>query len=323
MSILYISHKLEEIRTLCDNATVLRAGRVSGTARPRDETNAALARLMVGADLEQPLAKECTPGEVRLAVQDFSLAAREPFGTDLRGINIEVRAGEIIGIAGVSGNGQKELLAALSGESGGDHEGSITLCGVRIDALGAAARRELGLGFIPEERLGRGAVPAMSLADNALLTGFATGMVRHGLVDRGATRAAARATITQFKVKAGNERTAAERLSGGNLQKFIVGREIRLHPKVLLAAQPTWGVDVGAAQMIHRALLALRDAGAALLVISEELDELFILCDRIAVLSAGRLCAPQSRASLTVEAVGLLMTGAAAPMTAAAGALHA
>ncbi len=323
MSILYISHKLDEIRTLCDNATVLRAGRVSGTARPRDETNAALARLMVGADLDEPLAKECTPGEVRLSVQNFSLAASEPFGTDLRGVDLKLRAGEIIGIAGVSGNGQKELLAALSGESVGSHEGSITLCGRRIDALGPAARRELGLGFIPEERLGRGAVPAMSLADNTLLTGYAKDMVHRGLVDRRAARAAARATIAQFKVKAGSELTAAERLSGGNLQKFIVGREIRLQPKVLLAAQPTWGVDVGAAQMIHQALLVLRDAGAALLVISEELDELFSLCDRIAVLTAGRLSAPQPRASLTVEAVGLLMAGAGAPMPAAAGALHA
>jgi simple sugar transport system ATP-binding protein len=260
---------------------------------------------------------------VRLSVQNFSLAAREPFGTDLRGIDLELRAGEIIGIAGVSGNGQKELLAALSGESVGANEGSITLCGRRIDALGPAARRELGLGFIPEERLGRGAVPAMSLADNTLLTGYPKGMVHHGLVDRRASRAAARATIAQFKVKAGSELTAAERLSGGNLQKFIVGREIRLQPKVLLAAQPTWGVDVGAAQMIHQALLALRDAGAALLVISEELDELFTLCDRIAVLTGGRLSAAQPRASLTVEAVGLLMAGAGPPMPAAVGALHA
>jgi simple sugar transport system ATP-binding protein len=308
MSILYISHKLDEIRTLCDNATVLRGGRVSGTARPREESNASLARLMVGSDLEErpPAAREA--GEIRLELKNYSQGARDPFGTALRQIDLAVRAGEIIGIAGVSGNGQAELLTALSGETIGAHEGSISLCGQRVDALGAADRRGLGLGFVPEERLGRGAVPSMSLTDNALLTGARAGMVGHGLVKRTVARRAARETIADFKVKCGSELSAAERLSGGNLQKFIVGREIRLAPKVMLAAQPTWGVDVGAAQLIHHALIALRDRGSAVLVISEELDELFTLCDGIAVLSAGRLSPVQPRAQLTVEAVGLLMT---------------
>jgi general nucleoside transport system ATP-binding protein len=151
----------------------------------------------------------------------------------------------------------------------------------------------------------------MTLADNALLTGSRAGMVRHGLIKHGVARQFARATIAQFKVKCAGESSAAGRLSGGNLQKFIVGREIRLAPKVLLVAQPTWGVDVGAALLIHQALIDLRDAGAAVLVISEELDELFAICDRIAVLTAGRLSAMQPRAALTVEAVGLLMAGAA------------
>jgi simple sugar transport system ATP-binding protein len=312
MSILYISHKLEEIRALCDSATVLRAGKVSGTARPREESNASLARLMVGADLSEPPLQPRQAGEVRLEVRGLSQAARDPFGVALRHIDLTVRAGEIVGIAGVSGNGQKELLGALSGETVGAHDGSIRILGEPVDALGAAARRALGLGYIPEERLGRGAVPAMSLADNALLTGSRAGMVWHGLIRRRVARASARATIAAFKVKAADELAAAEQLSGGNLQKFIVGREIRLAPRVLLAAQPTWGVDVGAAQLIHQALVGLRDAGAALLVISEELDELFAICDRIAVLTAGALSAPQPRSQLSVEAVGLLMAGAAA-----------
>jgi simple sugar transport system ATP-binding protein len=195
----------------------------------------------------------------------------------------------------------------------GTHGGAIHLCGRRVDALGAAERRAQGLGFVPEERLGRGAVPAMSLADNALLTGWSSGMVRHGLVRRREARRAAKAIIAEFDVKCGSEMSAAERLSGGNLQKFIVGREIRLAPAVLLAAQPTWGVDVGAAQMIHRALIALRDAGGAVLVISEELEELFTLCDRIAVLAGGRLSPALPRSAVTVEAVGLMMAGAAPP----------
>jgi simple sugar transport system ATP-binding protein len=313
MSILYISHKLDEIRTLCDTATVLRAGRVSGTTRPRAETNASLARLMVGADIEERPLIARPAGEVRLELIQYSMAAREPFGTALRQIDLAVRAGEIVGIAGVSGNGQKELLAALSGETRGAHQGGIGLCGRRVDDLGAAARRALGFGFVPEERLGRGAVPAMSLADNALLTGARAGMVRRGLVQRAVARQSARTTIAEFKVKAGSELTTAERLSGGNLQKFIVGREIRLAPRVLVVAQPTWGVDVGAAQLIHRAIIGLRDAGSAVLVVSEELDELFTLCDRIAVLTAGRLSAPQPVSQLSVEAVGLLMAGAAQP----------
>jgi simple sugar transport system ATP-binding protein len=156
-------------------------------------------------------------------------------------------------------------------------------------------------------------VPGLSLADNALLTGWASGMVRYGLVRRPAARQAAREIIRDYNVKCGSELSTAERLSGGNLQKFIVGREIRLAPQVLLAAQPTWGVDVGAAQLIHRALIDLRDAGAAVLVISEELEELFTLCDRIAVLTAGRLSQALPRAALSVEAVGLMMAGAAPP----------
>jgi ABC-type uncharacterized transport system ATPase subunit len=183
-SILYISHKLEEIRTLCDNATVLRAGRVSGTARPREQDNAGLARLMVGSDLDDRPPQPREAGEVRLELKDYSTAARDPFGTALRQINLDVRSGEIVGVAGVSGNGQKELLAALSGESIASHEGSIHLCGRLVDALGAAQRRALGLGFVPEERLGRGAVPGMTLAENTLLTGAHAGMVRHGVVQR-------------------------------------------------------------------------------------------------------------------------------------------
>jgi simple sugar transport system ATP-binding protein len=309
MSILYISHKLEEIRSLCDVATVLRAGRVSGSARPREESNASLARLMVGDDVQEPSLTAHAPGEVRLELSDYSIASPDPFGTALRHIDLRVHAGEIVGIAGISGNGQKELLAAISGETRGAHEGSIRLCGEPIDGCGAAARRARGLGFVPEERLGRGAVPAMTLSENSLLTGARAGMLRHGLVRYRAARDFARGVILDFKVKCGGEAAQAERLSGGNLQKFIVGREIRLAPKVMLVAQPTWGVDVGAALLIHQALIALRDANTAVLVISEELDELFAICDRIAVLSEGRLSPARPRSELTVEALGLLMAG--------------
>ncbi|MDB6091923.1 MAG: transporter [Gammaproteobacteria bacterium] len=311
VSILYISHKLDEIRALCDVATVLRGGKVSGTVQPRSETKDSLARLMVGSEIEPCQLRPRQPGPVRLELTGLSMASEDPFGTSLQAIDLRVREGEIVGIAGVSGNGQAELLAALSGELQVADRGQIRICGQAAGNLGPAQRRELGLTFVPEERLGRGAVPAMSLAHNAVLTGAHFGMVRGGLVRNGAAREFARATIAEFQVRGGDERSAAENLSGGNLQKFIVGRETKLAPKVMLVAQPTWGVDVGAAQMIRQALLDLRDRGVALLVVSEELDELFMICDRIAVLARGRLSPPVSTAELTLESVGALMSGGA------------
>jgi simple sugar transport system ATP-binding protein len=308
VSILYISHKLDEIRELCDVATVLRQGRVSGTVIPRRETHAALARMMVGAELTACDRQPREPGDVRLELAALSMATADPFGTQLEAVNLEVRGGEIVGIAGVSGNGQKELLAALSGEVKCSTPAAIRLCGRDAGRLNAAQRRRLGLCFVPEERLGRGAVPAMSLIENGVLTNAA--LVRRGLVQARAARTFARETISRFAVRCAGEASLAMSLSGGNLQKFIVGREIRLAPRVMLVAQPTWGVDVGSAALIHQALIDLRDAGVAVLVVSEELDELFTLCDRLAVLSRGRLSAAVPTRGLAPETVGAWMTGA-------------
>jgi general nucleoside transport system ATP-binding protein len=205
VSILYISHKLDEIRELCDTATVLRAGRVSGTANPRVETHDSLARLMVGTNIKECQLRPRDPGAVRLELTELSLDPEDPFGTSLSGINLAVREGEIVGLAGVSGNGQKELLEALSGEGLRKHRGQIRLCGVEVDALGVAARRELGLTFVPEDRLGRGAVPAMTLAENAVLTAFRRGLVGKGFLLMGAAHAFARETIAEFQVRGGNE----------------------------------------------------------------------------------------------------------------------
>jgi simple sugar transport system ATP-binding protein len=307
VSILYISHKLDEIRELCDVATVLRQGRVCGTVIPRRETHATLARMMVGAELTACDRRPREPGEVRLKLAALSMATADPFGTELEAVNLEVRGGEIVGIAGVSGNGQKELLAALSGEVKCSTSEAIRLCGRDAGRLNAAQRRRLGLCLVPEERLGRGAVPAMSLTENGVLTNAA--LVRRGLVQARAARTFARETISRFAVRCAGEGSLAMSLSGGNLQKFIVGREIRLAPRVMLVAQPTWGVDVGSAALIHQALLDLRDAGVAVLVVSEELDELFTLCDRLAVLSRGRLSAAVPTRGLAPETVGAWMTG--------------
>jgi len=310
-SILYISHKLDEIRAICHRATVLRSGKVTGTCDPRMETNATLARMMIGGELPRPSHREHAAGQPALVVDALDLAADDPFGTTLHSISLTVRAGEIVGIAGVSGNGQKELLAALSGERTLQRADAVILCGKRVGNRGARARRRLGLAFVPEERLGRGAVPEMTLADNALLTSRDGALVAKGFIRRKGVRAFAAKTISRYGVKATGVDAVARSLSGGNLQKFIVGREINQRPSVLIAAQPTWGVDVGAAAQIRQALIDLRDNGVAVLVVSEELDELMEICDRLAVIAQGRLSPAKPIHDTSAEEIGMLMAGTA------------
>ncbi len=309
-SILYISHKLDEILSLCTRATVLRAGRVTGSCDPRQETSSSLAKMMIGDELPHPHHRAATTrGDGGLGVRHLSLAAEDPFGTDLVDIELSVRSGEIVGIAGVSGNGQKELLAALSGERTVEDAGAVVVNGTPAGRLDAGERRALGLAFVPEERLGRGAVPEMSLADNVLLTAWRKELTRRGTIRTGAMRAYATAVIARFNVKATGAETIARSLSGGNLQKFIVGREMLQGPRAMIAAQPTWGVDVGASAQIRQALIDLRDKGVAVLVVSEELDELLEICDRIAVMASGRLSAARPARESDAETIGQMMSG--------------
>ncbi len=313
-SIVYISHKLEEIRTLSDSATVLRAGRVTGTAQPQRETTESLARMMIGSALPEYQVQDREPGAPLLHIERLALKSPDPFGVDLRDITLSVRSGELVGIAGVSGNGQKELLAALSGETRSLRNEAIMLGQTPVGHLDSAQRRALGLGFVPEERLGRGAVPAMSLTENSLLTGSHGkvangGMVRRGFVRNRIVRQFARDVIARFNVKTRDEQTSASSLSGGNLQKFIVGREALLDPRILIVAQPTWGVDIGASMLIRQTLLDLRNRGAAVLVISEELDELLMICDRLAVIADGRLSTTVRTRDTDVETIGAWMGG--------------
>ena len=318
-SILYISHKLDEIRALCSRCTVLRGGKVTGVVDPRGQSNAALSKLMIGAEPPQLQRQQARAGEVVLAVQALSCPTLDQFGTTLDDIGFEVRAGEIVGVAGVSGNGQQELMAVLSGEDRRAPPGSIRLFGRDIVRSSPRRRRRSGLHFVPEERLGRGAVPVMSLARNTLLTRSehvgASGWVHM----RGVELLAAR-LIGRFDVRCGGTGAAAKSLSGGNLQKFIVGREIDANPKLLIVSQPTWGVDVGAAALIRGELLKLRDAGCALLVVSEELDELFEIADRLIVIARGRMSPSIATADASVERIGEWMSGLWAQSGAAAGA---
>ena len=307
-SILYISHKLDEIRALCHHCTVLRAGRVTGEVDPTQESNASLSRLMIGAEPPRLQARAATQGSVVLQVSGLSLPRQDQFGMDLRDVSLEVRGGEILGVAGVSGNGQQELMAALSGEDVRAPSGSIRLFGQDITRHSPRRRRHEGLHFVPEERLGRGAVPTLSLAQNTLLT--RTGAIsRSGWIAQREVRRLAERIIGRFNVKAGGPGAAARSLSGGNLQKFIVGREIDADPRLLIVSQPTWGVDVGAAALIRGELLKLRDAGCALLVVSEELDELFEISDRLVVIAQGRVSPSLDAAQAGIERVGEWMSG--------------
>jgi simple sugar transport system ATP-binding protein len=307
-SILYISHKLDEIRALCSACTVLRGGRVTGVVDPRTESAASLSRLMIGAEPPQLTHRAPRPGMVALAAHRLTLQRRDRFGVDLDAIDLEVRSGEIVGVAGVSGNGQQELLAALAGEDRRAAPGSIRLFDKTIGAASAGARRRLGLHFVPEERLGRGAVPPQSLGYNLLLTRREP-IGRGGWLQLGRIKAMTESIITRFNVKANGARAAARSLSGGNLQKYIVGREIDAQPRVLIVAQPTWGVDVGATAQIRAELLALRDAGCAVLVVSEELDELFEIADRLVVIAKGRLSPSLATHAATREQIGQWMSG--------------
>lgn len=309
-SILYISHKLHEIRQLCQTCTVMRQGKVVAVVDPRQHSNQSLSRLMIGSE---PTALQIKNSQAQanptvFKVQHLSQTREHTFGVDLDDVNFEVKAGEIIGIAGISGNGQKELLYALSGESLCVQAETIRLFDHPIGKQSPARRRALGLHFVPEDRLGRGAVPSMDLAHNILLTRRYT-LGPLGWISKRRISRKAKQIIERFNVKASGPQAAAQSLSGGNLQKFIVGREIDAQPQLLILSQPTWGVDVGAATQIRSEIIALAENGCAIVVVSEEIDELFELSDRLYVMAKGKLSPSINRSDATVEEIGTWMSG--------------
>ena len=312
-AVLYISHRLEEVKQLCHDATILRLGRVVADVDPAAETAASLARLMVGADVHAVSTEaHASDGPVMLAVADLTLPADGPFGVALRSVSLEVRAGEVVAIAGVAGNGQSELFEALSGERLAPAPAAVAIAGAPCGRGGVTARRRLGAAFVPEERLGHSAVPGFVLSENVLLTRHTSdrAMVSGGFVNRPAARAAAGKVNARFDVRTSRENPEANALSGGNLQKFVVGRELDRDPRVVVIHQPTWGVDAGAAALIRQALVDMARAGAAVLVVSQDLDEIFEIADRIAVISRGELSEAYPAGTIDRERVGLLMAGA-------------
>lgn len=313
-AILYISHKLDEIRRLCHRATILRRGQVVGACDPAETPVRALAEMMVGAGLSPPQRRRPAPalqGTPALSALGLTLPPARPFGTPLKAINFDLYPGEILGIGGVAGNGQDELLEALSGERAALHPEALRLNGVAIGLEGPRARRARGLASAPEDRLGHAAVPDMSLTENALLSAEGPkGLAPRGVIAWPKARAFAEEIITRFDVRTRGPEQAARALSGGNLQKFVIGREWLQKPKVLIVNQPTWGVDAAAAAAIRQALLDAAGEGAAILLISQDLDEILEIADRFAALNGGWLSPLRPVAGLSLDEIGLMMGGA-------------
>ena len=307
-SIIFISHKLNEVLEIADRITVLRRGKTIETVLREGATEASLAHAMVGRDVLLRVEKtKAQPGDVLLAVE--GLQVRDDRGIEkVRGVSFDVRAGEIVGIAGVDGNGQTELIDAITGLRKAD-AGTISVAGELMH--GASARRMLdaGVGHIPEDRQRRGLVLEFSIAENIALHDYAKEPdAKWGWLFPGRLVERARRLIREFDVRGGGPLTRAGGLSGGNQQKVVVAREISRDPKVLIAAQPTRGLDVGAIEYLHRRLVAERDEGRAILLVSLELDEILSLSDRILVIYEGEIVGAHEGA-VSEEEIGLEMLG--------------
>lgn len=311
-AVLYISHRLDEIKRLCHHATILRHGKVVADVDPQEETANSLASLMVGADIHTISAKSGREtGAVILGINNLNAPADGPFGVALKNIQLDVRAGEIVAVAGVAGNGQGEFFDALSGEVAANTSQAVKFLDTEVGHLGIIKRRKLGAAFVPEERLGHGAVPEFSLSDNVILTRHATGddIVASGVVKNVIADDIQTRISDDFDVRKALPDPEARSLSGGNLQKFVVGRELDRDPKLLVINQPTWGVDAGAAALIRQAIIDLAARGSAVLIISQDLDEIFEVADRIAVISRGQLSDARPATELSLEEIGMMMAG--------------
>ncbi len=310
-AILYISHRLEEVQRLCTEATVLRHGAVVAHCNPQKETAASLARMMIGSDLSSIRSKSAQTAKPRLEIVHLSLPKDGPFTTPLKNVSLRVHGGEVLAITGVAGNGQSELFNAISGERRTGRAESVIIDGHKSGREGISRRRRLGAGFVPEERMGHGSVPPMRLSENTVLTRHhEPKAVRSRVINAKYSEKVAKRVSDSFDIRKGSDDPEARSLSGGNLQKFVIGRELERKPGVIVVNQPTWGVDAGAAKVIRQALVDLAREGSAVLVMSQDLDEVFEIADRIAVMSRGELSEPGQASDMTAESIGLLMAGA-------------
>jgi simple sugar transport system ATP-binding protein len=309
-SIIFISHKLPEVRRIADRITVMRLGKVVGSTTPAESNEEQLASMMVGRTVQLHVEKEpSTPGENVLEVQDLRVADDRGY-VAVDGVTFDVRAGEILTLAGVQGNGQTELVEAVTGLRR-PLEGSIIVSGRDLTNASPRDAIDTGVAHVPEDRQRDGLVAEFPVADNLVLNQFNQEPYAHGLsMDRGAISTAAKERVREFDIRTPSVDAPAGTLSGGNQQKIIVAREFSRHITLLVASQPTRGLDVGSVQYIHERIVKQRDEGLAVLIVSSELDEVLALADRIAVMYRGRMAGPFEAGTMTRERLGLLMAGA-------------
>lgn len=307
-SLVFISHKLHEVMAISDRVTVLRDGMVIGTRLTREVTRQELVRMMVGRELKDLEPRPLKPGPVQLQIQDLHVMGDR--GTEaLHGLDLEIHAGEILGMAGVSGNGQRELAECLAGMRKAT-AGTVRIGQTDITELTLNQRVDAGMAYIPEERMRDGAIREFSVEENLYLHDHASPQYTRGIfLDFSKMQAHAVSVVNEFTVKTPSLATPLKNLSGGNIQKLILARELSRRPEVLIAAQPTRGVDIGATEYIHQRLLAQRESGTAILLISEDLDEIRSLSDRIAIIYEGRIIGAVERGEASVEQIGLMMAG--------------
>lgn len=310
-TIIFITHKLNEVLEVADRITVLRRGRVAGTVEPREATREVLANLMVGRDVELKVTKgPARPGEVVLSLRDLHVRD-DRLHMAVKGVTLDVRAGEIVAVAGVQGNGQTELVEAIVGLRGVD-SGEILVGGESVTSASPRQVSDLGVAHVPEDRMRDGLIAYMTVAENFILdTYHREPYSRRGTLDRVAIRERAEAAVRDYDVRTPSIDTYAGALSGGNQQKVVVAREFSRPVRLVIAAQPTRGLDVGSIEYIHRRMVEQRDQGAAVVVISTELDEVLAVGDRIAVMLGGRVVGLLEGDEATYERVGMLMGGAA------------
>ena len=308
LSIIFISHKLAEVLEACHRILVLRSGQLIAERRPAATDRAELALLMVGREISAPKIEPQTPGEAHLRLNGVTL--RSSHGQALLdNIELEVRGGEIVGIAGVSGNGQGALADLICGLQQ-PSAGTVAFFGEEGGRWRPRAIVERGVARIPEDRHAVGLIGDMSVTENAVGESYRRpALSRRGLIDWGAARRFAEGIIGAYDVKCPSPTAAVRLLSGGNMQKLILGRVLSQAPRFILANQPTRGLDVGAVSYVHEQLLSARHAGGSVLLISEDLDEILALADRIAVMHRGRMSAAMPRAGISIERLGLMMAG--------------
>ena len=307
-ALIFISHKLHEVMAISDRVTALRDGRMAGTRPTAGATREELATMMVGRTVRTLAPQPALSCDVRLRIH--GLHAMGDRGTEaLCGVDLEICGGQIVGLAGVSGNGQRELAQCLAGLRK-VAAGSIEIDGRNMTNASLEERIATGLAYVPEERMRDGAIREFSVLENIFLHEHADPRFTHGIfLDFGAMKAHARELVARYSVKTPSLETPTKNLSGGNIQKLILARELSRKPKILIAAQPTRGVDIGATEYIHERLMEQRDAGTAILLISEDLDEIQELSDQVAVMYEGRIVGTVARGTASPEALGLLMAG--------------